>query len=130
VALDQDNLGRAATCLAECLTRLRDMGERIQVLRAVELCANLATARSHQSADAEGAGRRAARILGAAEALRVTLGFPLLTSNLDHHRRAVAATQALLDNATFTAAWNAGRELTLDEAIIEALVVANEHGQV
>jgi hypothetical protein len=130
VVLDQDDVGRAGTYLQECLTRLRDMGERTQALRALEVCAGLATAPSHRGADAEGAGRRSARLFGAAAALRETLGTPLMTLYHDHYRRALAATQALLDDATFTAAWNAGRALTLEEAISEALALVTDHSQV
>jgi len=83
------------------------MGEQWQALLALEVCASLVAAQGRQGADAEGAGRRAARIFGAAQALRETLAAPLVPINRDHYQRGVAATRALLDDATFAAAWAA-----------------------
>jgi hypothetical protein len=37
------------------------------------------------------------------------------------YERGVAAARALLDQATFAAAWAAGRAMTLEQAIAEAL---------
>ena len=63
---------------------------------------------------------------GAGEAERATLGTTILPIYQAHYQRGVAAARALLNDATFAAAWAAGRELTLEQAIAEALVVA-EH---
>jgi tetratricopeptide (TPR) repeat protein len=126
VALDQGDNGRAGAYLAEGLILLRELGERWQAVLALEACAGLAAAQGHQRADAEDAGRRAARIFGAAEALREKLGAPLLPIYHDHYQRGVAATRAHLDEATFAAAWAEGRAMTLEQAIAEALDATND----
>jgi hypothetical protein len=63
---------------------------------------------------------RAARFCGAASV--VGLSYPRVSPfdqiEYDH---IVAAIRAQLDEATFAAAWAEGRQMTLDEAIAEAL---------
>jgi DNA-binding CsgD family transcriptional regulator len=64
--------------------------------------------------------KRAARLLGAAEALRETADTPLM--KLDYYyERFVIMTRAQLDEQDFAAAWAAGRTMTLDEAVAYAL---------
>jgi hypothetical protein len=67
-----------------------------------------------------GQPRAAARLLGAAEALREVLGVPVLPSDRAAYDQAVERTQALLDDHTFRSAWMAGRLLAPDEAVVEA----------
>jgi hypothetical protein len=64
---------------------------------------------------------RAARLLGAAEALRTVIGVQRPPAARPAYTRDVASARALLDDATFAAAWAAGRALTLEQAIAEAL---------
>jgi predicted ATPase/class 3 adenylate cyclase len=73
------------------------------------------------AASAQGRFMRAARLFGAAEALDEDID--ALPSAIWRARYdiAVAAARAELDEATFAAAWAAGRALTLDQAIAEAL---------
>jgi tetratricopeptide (TPR) repeat protein len=113
VALDQGDHGRAGTYLVESLTRFRDIGERWVTLHAIEISAGLAVA--------QGAGRRAARLFGADEALRDKLGLGILRIWRDRYQRGVAAARALLDDATFAAAWAEGRTMTLEQVIAHAL---------
>jgi predicted ATPase len=60
---------------------------------------------------------RAARLLGAAEALREVIGAPLLPSFLSQYERILATVRARFDEAAFAAAWAEGRALTLEEAV-------------
>jgi predicted ATPase len=113
VALDQGDDARAGAYLAESLTRLRELDDRWLVVHALEICAGLAVAR--------GAGQRAARLFGADEALRETLGLGILRIWSDHYHRGVAAARALLGDAAFAAAWAEGRAMTLEQAIAYAL---------
>jgi predicted ATPase len=113
VALDQGDHGRAGAYLAESLTLWRNIGWQWAALHALEVCAGLAAA--------QGAGRKAARLFGADEALRETLGLGILAIWRDRYQRALAAARALLDDATFAAAWAEGRAMTLEQAITEAL---------
>jgi non-specific serine/threonine protein kinase len=68
---------------------------------------------------------RAARLLGAAHALRDALG----VARLHHHvygERVMSDTRQGLGEKVFTAAWTAGRELTIDAAIADAVALAAE----
>jgi predicted ATPase/class 3 adenylate cyclase len=69
----------------------------------------------------QGQPMRAARLLGAAEMLRSVIGVPLPTGARPAYERDVAAARAQLDEAAFAATWAAGRQLTLEQAVAEAL---------
>lgn len=68
---------------------------------------------------AEGQPARAARLLGAAEALLTASGVPLLPAERDDYERTVDAVRAGLDAVPFAAAWAAGRAMPLDRALEE-----------
>jgi DNA-binding CsgD family transcriptional regulator/tetratricopeptide (TPR) repeat protein len=74
------------------------------------------------AAAAWGLGEPAARLLAAAEEIRERAGIahtrPVSRSAV---ARAVAATQVLLGDSAFAAAWDAGRSLPLAQAVAEAL---------
>ncbi len=72
-------------------------------------------------AAAEGKSERAARLLGASEALLDAIGATLASTDQADYDRSVATTRAQLDEATFAAAWAAGRALPLEQAIAYAL---------
>ena len=63
----------------------------------------------------------AARLFGAAEALRQSLATPLPPVAGTDYDRAVGAVRAQLDQVSFTGAWIAGREMSLEQAIAYAL---------
>ena len=58
-------------------------------------------------------------MLGANESLRS--GFVVASSERPVYERVVAAARAQLGEAAFAAAWAAGRQLTLADAVAEAL---------
>jgi predicted ATPase/class 3 adenylate cyclase len=62
---------------------------------------------------------RAARLFGMAEALRDLIS--LRTPTDPRYQRAVTATREVLGDATFHSAWEAGRALSLEAAVAEAL---------
>jgi hypothetical protein len=64
---------------------------------------------------------RAARLWGAAEALREAIGAPLPPNLTPYHDGLVAAIRAGADEEAWAAAWAAGRALPLEEAIAAAL---------
>jgi predicted ATPase len=74
----------------------------------------------------QGRVEQAARLLGAAEALRERSGTPLLLDERAGYERDVAAARAQLDAATFQASWAAGRAMTREETLAEALRVPVE----
>jgi predicted ATPase len=63
----------------------------------------------------------AARLLGAAEALRESLGVGLAPTERETHEETKAALRAALGEDELNAEWRRGRELTLDEAVAYAL---------
>jgi tetratricopeptide (TPR) repeat protein len=63
----------------------------------------------------------AARLLGAAEALRESLGVGLAPAERETHEETAAALREALGEQEFSAVWRLGRELALDEAIAYAL---------
>jgi tetratricopeptide (TPR) repeat protein len=74
-------------------------------------------------AAAAGQDARAARLFGAAAALRQATGewwVPLHAPRADH-RATVAAVRARLGNLAFDAAWAAGQAMTLEQAVADAL---------
>jgi hypothetical protein len=63
---------------------------------------------------------RAARLLGAAEVIRDAIGAPMAPSYRTAHDGVVAAVHAHL-GAAVSATWDAGRALSLEQAVGEAL---------
>jgi len=104
---------RAVARLAESLTLFRALGDRGGIGLCVAALAGVAGA----------AGRwdRAARRLGAAQALLPAPVSRLGTVNGDEFDRTVAAARAHLGAAAFAAAWDAGQAMTLETAIADAL---------
>src|SRR5436853_427788 len=74
-----------------------------------------------QLAAAEHQPARAARLMGAAEALHEALHIPVPYCSRADHDRAVAAARAALGEEAFAAAWAEGRAMTLEQAIAFAL---------
>ena len=68
-----------------------------------------------------GMPERAARLWGAAEALRESIGTPLVPAELEIQQRGLELARAQLDEATFAIAWTEGRKLPLKKAITYAL---------
>ncbi|MBI1800497.1 MAG: hypothetical protein HYR71_02570 [Chloroflexi bacterium] len=65
--------------------------------------------------------QRAATLSGAVAALLAVTHLPLDGFERTMHDNTIAALRAQLDEATFNAAWEAGRALTLEQAIEYAL---------
>jgi tetratricopeptide (TPR) repeat protein len=97
----------------ECLRLLRELGTRLNVADCYERLVWVAHAR--------GQPEQAARLLGAAEALRAATGTPLAPVRRGDHDAVVAAVRAALDEATLAAAWAQGQALSLEEAAAYAL---------
>ena len=65
----------------------------------------------------------AARLYGAAEALREVIDAPLPKSFIAEHERAVVVTRRAMAKDAFLAGWTAGRGLPLEDAVVEALAI-------
>ena len=111
------DLGQAASLYAESLTIVRDgRGPMTVSLCLKSLGAVAATV---------GRAESAIRLFGASEAARERHGFAILSAIEEESlRQDIAPARAKLSAAAFAAAWAAGRSLTLDQAVAEALTVA------
>jgi len=65
--------------------------------------------------------RRAARLLGAADALRERIGTVMWRASASVVEQNTAEVRALLDEASFAEAWAEGRAMTLEQAVAQAL---------
>jgi non-specific serine/threonine protein kinase len=116
VARQQGDLARAAALFVESLTLWRRVGN----VRGNALClAGLAGV-----AALAGQAERAARLFGAAETLRSATGGVLEPTDRAVYELNVAAARHGLDGETFASAWAAGTTLSLEQAITDALAVA------
>jgi non-specific serine/threonine protein kinase len=116
-ALWQGDLPGAARWFREAVEVAQSIQQMRTLLSAVTGLAGVALALDK--------AEQAARILGAVEAGQEAQGLPRIF-NAHHVERVVAGTQAALEAAVYERAWSAGRLLKLDEAVSEALGVADE----
>jgi non-specific serine/threonine protein kinase len=73
-------------------------------------------------AAAQGEGERAARLWGAAAAVREASSLPMMdVLDIKEYNRWVSAARARFDANTFAAAWAEGRAMPLEQAVAEAL---------
>jgi non-specific serine/threonine protein kinase len=114
-ARDQGDVARAAALFAEALTLFTDLGDRRIIAMAIEGMAGLATT--------WGLPERAARLFGAAAALREASGLPVEAASRAAHERDVAAARAALGEDAFVAGWAAGAALPLPVAVAEATAI-------
>jgi predicted ATPase/DNA-binding CsgD family transcriptional regulator len=110
--------GRTVDALShyrDALARFAKLADRATSARCFEGVAGVAAAC--------GRPELAARLLGAAEALRERLGRPVDAEDRPAYQEAVAAARAALGEAAFAAARAAGRVLPFEEAVAEALAI-------
>ncbi|HEX9440857.1 MAG TPA: hypothetical protein VF909_14320, partial [Roseiflexaceae bacterium] len=111
----QGDAARATALLREALVLQQSHAGKGSIASSLERFAGIAAG--------QGQPDRAARLLGAAEALRKAIGAPLPPVERPDYERTVAAARAQLDAATFATAWAEGQALTLEQVIAEALDV-------
>jgi tetratricopeptide (TPR) repeat protein len=117
VALEQGDPARAAVLFADSLALFRDMGGLRGIACGLEGLARVVTAPGTKPE----ALPRATRLLGAAAALRGSVGAPLVPYEQAGYERTVAALRGALGDAAFQATWAAGHALTPEQAIADAL---------
>jgi len=113
LGLEQGHLSRATTFLAEAMIIYRDLAYKEGIIWALDLLERVAGVGGQQV--------RAARLWGAAEALRKALGKSLAAADRPEYDRWIVDARTQLSEATFAAMWAAGRALSLEQAIAEAL---------
>jgi non-specific serine/threonine protein kinase len=112
----QGDYGRATGLLKESLGILAQLKDR----RCTPLCVEGLACVASELGQVE----RAARLFGAAEALREAIGVTLLPAERADHDRAAASARAVAAEATFAAAWAEGRTMTLEQAAEYAVATA------
>jgi predicted ATPase/class 3 adenylate cyclase len=112
VAFDEGDCSRAEALLKESLEVYRELGDRANTLVAMEGLAGVAY-RQEQPV-------RAARLFGAAHALREVLGVPRPPADRASHASMLAAVRTRLGDVAFNGAWEEGRALAPDQAIAGA----------
>ena len=121
VALEHGDEHRAGVEVRESLRVFRALGDRMFGIQALEVSARLAVAQGQRTAPGQPALRRAARLFGAAEAIREQVASPIMSLDRGPYERGLAALRAHLDAAALQVAWAEGRALTLEQAIAYAL---------
>ncbi len=114
VAREQNDRAAACAAFAEALPLCRALGDKLGTVILLDGFAHLAS-------DEEAGRERAARLFGAAHALRAAIGACLPIIEQAGYDRALADLRARLGEPAFTSAWNAGRALSWDQAIAYAL---------
>jgi hypothetical protein len=109
VARREGDLARVAVLCREGLLVRRDLGSRSEVDEQYEALGWVATTR--------GQPEQAARFLGAAEALRESMGTSISPVRRADYDSLVAQVHAALSKEAFTSAWAAGRAMTMEQAI-------------
>jgi predicted ATPase len=113
IALDQGNVLCGQEHFTESLVLFHELGDQEGVAWGVQGLADVAY-RLQQP-------QRAARLWGAAEALRTSIGAPLPPSEQAYYEDTIKAARPKLDHMLWTAAWTAGQALSLDQAVAEAI---------
>ena len=117
VARQQGELGAATAYLQEALRMACEKGDRLGLPLCLEALGGVACDRAWSE--------RAARLLGTAGALRQTTGHEPLSWDRSSIDQDILATRAQLGDAAFEAAFAAGREMTLEQAVEFALQEGN-----
>ena len=118
IARDRGDYPRAATLYARSMTIRAGFGEREGVasnLRGLGIIAALTGRPEH-----------AARLLGAADGLRESLGVSIQPLGIARHERTIAAIRAQLTPEPFEAAWAAGKSLRFEDSVAEGSSFAAE----
>jgi predicted ATPase len=113
VALVQGDIAQATALLQESIVLCRDLDYRSCLAWNLE---HLGTA-----AGMIGRPERAAQLWGAAEVLHESAGKTMRIIDQAIYERTVATIRCQLGEAAFTAAWTAGRAMSLEQIIDEAL---------
>jgi len=106
---DEGRCDLALKHLAEGMTILHGLGNRPGVVESLEGLAGVAAATL--------APRHAARLWGAADALRQEIGNARSIHESIAYERRLNAVRATLTPEAFDQAWNEGRAMTLDDAV-------------
>jgi predicted ATPase/DNA-binding CsgD family transcriptional regulator/transcriptional regulator with XRE-family HTH domain len=116
LALRQGQLSCAAKHLGESLVLAQQMRRNMIIILSLAGLADLAGVR--------GQALLATRLCGMVAALRDTARYVMDPADQNNYERTVAMARAQLEATTFEEAWAAGRAMTLEQAVAEALAAA------
>jgi predicted ATPase/transcriptional regulator with XRE-family HTH domain len=105
----QADFERARTYFVEAIKSLGDLDDPDLLLGSLGGLATIAAIQEQPV--------YAARLFGAEEALRESLGMPLPPVDQEEYARHVAGVRDLLDESTFQREWAEGRSMTIEEAV-------------
>jgi non-specific serine/threonine protein kinase len=112
VALARHDLPAAKSLWRESLAVCREAGDQWGIAMSLVGLAG--------AAGSEREPERAARLLGAVDAIQPGLAAVMWPVELAEYRRTMSATRAALDEARFEAAWDEGQAMTPEEALAYA----------
>jgi predicted ATPase/class 3 adenylate cyclase/Tfp pilus assembly protein PilF len=112
-ALDRKDYECATACFQESIILNRDLKNTLGIAKTLVGFGDLALA--------EGDPARSARLFAAAEALHKTIGAPMPAYERTRFDREVARAASLLAEEIFATAWNAGKNMTAEQAVSYAL---------
>jgi tetratricopeptide (TPR) repeat protein len=114
----EGNTVEAAPLYKKTIVIWRELGHRGGLARCLEVLAFIANSQTPSSTGESSAYlKRAARLLGAAEALREASQSEMTPEEQTEYDREATALRAKLDPATFNAAWAEGRAMTIEQTI-------------
>lgn len=111
----QGRYDEAGAVYRESIPRWLETGNKAAVAHELECFGSMASAQMQYE--------RAARLFGAAEALREALNSHMTPLERPEYDQAVAALHGQMDGASLTQAWAEGRTLSMDEAVAYATQV-------
>lgn len=115
VALTQRDYGHAAALHKEALKLRRDIQQRAGIAVSLASLAWVAAETGHVPTGA--------RLFSASAAMHEAIGMPTMVSTSPKFNRVLEAIRTKLTDDAYRAAWNAGRAMSADEAVAEALSI-------
>jgi non-specific serine/threonine protein kinase len=113
VALAQELYREAQAQFVESLTLRQEAGDVAKIARSLEGMAAMAAGRAQPE--------RAVRLVGAADAMRETVGAPLHPQDRAWRDCWLEPLRSVFDNETVTRAWTSGHVLSMEQAVAVAL---------
>jgi predicted ATPase/class 3 adenylate cyclase len=113
----EGHLPQAEAAYRDTILEWKRLGHRAAIAHQLESFASIALALED--------GARAARLFGAAEALREKIGIAMTPFERIEYDRLIAGLRAGMDETTFSSSWSQGGALSMDQAIALALQSRN-----
>jgi predicted ATPase len=113
IAYDERDFARARELHLEALRTVREVGDKSNLPYLLEPLGAVAAA--------QGEAERAVCLLGTSARLREIFGVPMLPGPSAEIERQLARLRAVLGEARFAAAWEAGRSMSVEQAVAYAL---------